>query len=373
MRSLAGCEMLAVPVALAGDAGALVVIDRVDDLRTVVARSDPLSGDAQVRAAYDLAVAVESLHAAGQGHLGIGEWTVDVAADGSARLRGAAESSELDRTGARRDICAVASVIERIGDGHVDARIRETVTALNAGRAGLAAMIACTAGVLALPVSPTRVDGVARPRRLVGDMGLTARRQRTLRQRAGRPDGSSYVPRHAAAPARLDRRLFAAVVTIVLGALLAVAAFWPRDHAPLASVASRAWGSQDQVREPTWSSYLPALYDTRAEAFTSGDVDLLAQVFTTGSAQLRADVETIEALTSQKRTVKGFSPTVIEVVSIDVSGEIATAVVRDEIKPFEIVDSSGTSMPVDGRAASTSTLMLHRVDGVWLIDSAQRS
>lgn len=429
LGELAECEFIARPVALASDEGALVAIDRIEPGWGVLARSGRVDGDAQVRAAHGLATAVDVLHAAGYAHGGIGEWTIDLTPAGELRLRGAAEAvGELDRAGARRDICAVVAAIERIGGDAADPRIAATLTALSAGRAGLAELIAVTAKILGIEppvawraeappagrrphgavagVRPTsggrpHVDGRHTHDVVSGLRGgprpalrqLREPRQhrdpREVRQRGEsrearlwlRASSASAQPRRAprhAAPAGHDRRGLVAMGMLVVGIALAIVAIWPREGPPTAAATAVAPGlSEDRSTEgtanPSWATYLPALYDTRAEAFSAGDQDLLAQVYTPGSPQLRADAETIAALQSQQREVHGFAPTIIEVYDVQIAGNAATVLVRDEIAPFVIVDAAGSEMPVDGRAAAMTTLTLQEIDGAWLIDTAQRA
>lgn len=360
---LGDCAQLAVPVALAGDAGALLSIDAASAERAPVARAGTLAPDALLRAAYDLAIAVDAMHAAGFAHGGVGEWTVDVAADGSARLRGAAQATELDRTGARRDLCAVVALLERLAGGGVPGELGEMLIRLAAGRAGLAALIGLTGRLLGEP--PREPAAVDEPRR-------AARRTAA----APVPTAGRHAPRHSAGAER-DWRTLAAALALIVGVALGTSALWP-SAGSAARLAFTGAPPSSGASAPApvavdWAEHLSALYATRAEAFAAGDLDMLGQIYTPGSAQLRADADTIGALVSQNRTVQGFAPKLLSVEAVQEAGEWATVVVRDEIAPFTILDESGTPMPVAGRAAAVSTLTLQRVAGVWLIDDAQRA
>ncbi|WP_158716196.1 nuclear transport factor 2 family protein [Blastococcus sp. Marseille-P5729] len=388
LGELAESEFIARPVALASDDGALLAIDPVDPEWSPLARSDRLAADAQVRAAYGLASAVDVLHAAGYAHGGIGEWTVDLRPDGRLRLRGAAEAgAELDRSGARRDICAVVAAVEQIAGGVVDPRLTETLTALSAGRAGPAQPIAVTAAILQIepsgrPVGDQPADGGRRAPEIVASLRGPGR-QREPRELPPAPRGPRRpreprrTPRHAA-PAGTNGRTLVGAGMLVIGIVLAIVAIWPRERPPTDAASTITTASSEnpstaRIANPDWSTYLPALYETRAEAFTAGDADLLAQVYTPGSAQLRADAETIAALESQEREVRGFAPAIVEVYDVQVDADTATVLLRDEIAPFVIVDATGTEMPVEGRAAAMTTLTMRQVDGAWLIDTAHRA
>lgn len=381
LGELPECDFLARPVALASDEGALVAIDPVSPEWSPLARSTPLATDAQVRAAYGVATAVDCLHAAGYAHGGIGEWTVDLNRDGDLRLRGAAEAvGELDRVRARRDICAVVEVVERIGGGTADLRIAETLTALSAGRAGLAELIAVTAAALQIEPTAARPPGADPPlRRRAHEVVAGVRTEGRSRIAPGTrpPNRRDHAPRHAA-PSGGDGRRLAAVAMLVLGVFLAAFVLWPREQVAVSQAAPSAAASSASPRSGEdgtidWTDYLPALYETRAEAFSTGNDDLLAEVYAPGSPQLRADAETIAALESQQRVVQGFAPTVLEVYDVQVDGDAATVRLRDEIGPFVIVDATGTEMPVEGRKAEMTTLTMRQIDGTWLIDTAHRA
>lgn len=174
-------------------------------------------------------------------------------------------------------------------------------------------------------------------------------------------------PRHAAVTAKADRRVVGVILALVIAAVLAAVVLWPTDRAPERPASGSAAG------EPAWQQHVAGLYDVRAEAFRNGDADLLAQVYTKDSRQLRADLETIESLVAQDRTVVGFAPALLEVVSVAESADAVVVVVRDKIEPFSIVDPTGTRMPVAGRAPAQATLTLHHSGGAWLIALAERA
>lgn len=389
LGELAESEFIARPVALASDEGALVAIHPAEADWQPLARSDRLTADAQVRAAYGLASAVDTMHAAGYAHGGIGEWTIDLQRDGRLRLRGAAEAvGELDRVRGRRDICAVVAAVEQIGGGAADPRLTETLTALSAGRAGLAALIDVTSSILQIEQDVRAVrgessDGGRRTPEIAAGLREPGRRRqpprapRPVARGTRRPREPRHTPRHAA-PSGVDGRALAGVGTLVIGIVLAIVAIWPRERPPTDAASTITTAPSENpgsagLASPDWLTYLPALYDTRAEAFTAGDADLLAQVYTPGSAQLRADAETIAALESQQREVRGFAPAIVEVYDVQVDADTATVLLRDEIAPFVIVDATGTEMPVEGRAAVMTTLTMRQVDGAWLIDTAHRT
>lgn len=174
-------------------------------------------------------------------------------------------------------------------------------------------------------------------------------------------------PRHAAAPADGEPRLVIGVLVLLAVVLLAAVAV------PGSGGAQQARLTALVQPEPLWSARLTQLYAVRAEAFSSGDTQLLREVYTIDSPQLRADLDTVEILLVQQRSVVGFAPTLLEVVSVSQSTTSAVVVVRDEIEPFAVVDLSGTRLPVAGRAATESTLTLQYVDGDWLIATAERA
>lgn len=177
------------------------------------------------------------------------------------------------------------------------------------------------------------------------------------------PPPARRTPRHAVASAEMDRRVVAVLVAMLAAALLAGVLLWPASPPPDGSPAPAAG----------WDARLAELYDARAEAFASGDSAALAEVYTLDSRQLRSDTETIESLAAQQRSVVGFVPRLIEVESVQESAEVAVAVVRDEIRPFTIVDESGAELTVAGRAPSRVVLQLRRVGGSWLLVDATRT
>lgn len=176
-------------------------------------------------------------------------------------------------------------------------------------------------------------------------------------------------PRHAAPTAQADRRLVGAILALALAAVVLTVLLWPVDRG------SRSAGPASGTTSPEadWAQRLEELYAVRAQAFRTGQSSLLRQVYTLDSHQLRADLETIESLAGQQRTVVGFAVTLIEVVEVSLTDGSAVAVVRDEIKPFTILDASGTGMPVAGRSPARTTLTLQQVDGAWLIAVAERT
>lgn len=183
------------------------------------------------------------------------------------------------------------------------------------------------------------------------------------RLRAGRAS-----PRHAAVSIEADRRIIGGVIALIVAAVVAGVALWPAGGS-----GRQAGMSTIGVDEPSWEQRLAKLYDVRAEAFAVGDVDLLGQVYTPDSRQLRADLETIESLGAQQRTVVGFAPALIAIESVSETSSTAVLVVRDKIEPFVIVDKTGTEMQVAGRASSLTTFTLRRIGEAWLIATAERS
>ncbi|SNS08092.1 Serine/threonine protein kinase [Geodermatophilus saharensis] len=132
------------------------------------------------------------------------------------------------------------------------------------------------------------------------------------------------------------------------------------------------------AEEPDWTAVLTALYERRAEAFGTGDADLLAEVYTADSPLLTADRAYLAALDAAGEVLRGFRPTVAEVAVTGVAGGDGTVRVQllDSWPECAVVSAAVPDGPVlrteAGRAPARVEMVLVPGPSGWRIGSAGR-
>ncbi len=132
----------------------------------------------------------------------------------------------------------------------------------------------------------------------------------------------------------------------------------------------------EPVTAQEWAGVLSGLYGLRAEAFGSASPELLADVWVDGSAQRAADEGHARALAGAGERLRGFAPTVADVVVLSVTPEQAELRVIDSWAGYEVVDVGHPGGPAlrtePARASTTVRVVLARAADGWRMASAER-
>ncbi|MGY1713957.1 serine/threonine-protein kinase [Geodermatophilus sp. SYSU D01106] len=127
-----------------------------------------------------------------------------------------------------------------------------------------------------------------------------------------------------------------------------------------------------------WTAVLVALYDRRAEAFTTGDTALLDGVYTADSPLLAADRASLAALAAAGEALRGFEPAVtgVEVAGPPAAdGQVRVGLV-DSWPAYTVVpaaDPGGPALRTEpGRAPAEVAMVLVPGPEGWRIGSAGR-
>jgi len=104
----------------------------------------------------------------------------------------------------------------------------------------------------------------------------------------------------------------------------------------------------------------------RSAAWAEGDVAALRELYVAGSHTGRRDARMLAAYVDRGLHVVGLATQVLALDVLDESADELTVRVTDRIVGGVVTgDAGGTPLPRD--RASTRTLTLRRVDGVWLM------
>jgi len=104
----------------------------------------------------------------------------------------------------------------------------------------------------------------------------------------------------------------------------------------------------------------------RSAAWAEGDVAALRELYVAGSQTGRADARMLAAYVDRGLHVVGLATQVLALEVLDESADQLTVRVTDRIVGGVVTgETGGTPLPRD--RASTRTLALRRVDGVWLM------
>lgn len=108
----------------------------------------------------------------------------------------------------------------------------------------------------------------------------------------------------------------------------------------------------------------------RATAWADGDVAALRDLYVAGSPTGRADARMLSAYVERGLRVEGLATQVLALEVINESADSLTVKVTDRLAGGDVVgESVSRRLPRD--RATTRTLVLKRVEGVWLVASAQ--
>ncbi len=104
----------------------------------------------------------------------------------------------------------------------------------------------------------------------------------------------------------------------------------------------------------------------RSAAWADGDVTALRELYVDGSQTGRADARMLGAYADRGLRVAGLATQVLALEVLDESADELTVRVTDRVVGGVVTgETGGTPLPRD--RASTRSLALRRVDGVWLV------
>lgn len=125
-----------------------------------------------------------------------------------------------------------------------------------------------------------------------------------------------------------------------------------------------------------WIALLSVLYERRAAAFGTGAAPLLDGVFTADSPQLAADAAEVSRLVAAGQVLRGFAPSVLEILDVSVGGDLARLQITDEFGAYETVPAGNPQAAAlagnPGRGPATVAMTLVRTGDGWRIEIAQR-
>jgi hypothetical protein len=126
-----------------------------------------------------------------------------------------------------------------------------------------------------------------------------------------------------------------------------------------------------------WRRLVEELYARRAQTFAIDAPELLGGVYTPGSPHRATDEAHVTALADAGETVRGFTPTVVEVTGVSVEGDRAVVDLTDRWSAYEVVATDSWNggpalRTASGRPATAVRMVLLRMPDGWRIDSAER-
>jgi hypothetical protein len=122
-----------------------------------------------------------------------------------------------------------------------------------------------------------------------------------------------------------------------------------------------------------WRAMVGDLYGRRAEAFAAPWAADLGSVYSPASPLRAADAQHARQLASAGEALRGFTPEVVAVTAVDVSGDRAQLDVVDRRPAHEVVAADGTTVrSFPARADTDVRLVLVRTADGWRIESAER-
>jgi hypothetical protein len=131
----------------------------------------------------------------------------------------------------------------------------------------------------------------------------------------------------------------------------------PASPSSAPSADTPATGARDILAD--WDS-------RRSAAWADGDVTALRELYVDGSQTGRADARMLGAYADRGLRVVGLATQVLALEVLDESADELTVRVTDRVVGGVVTgETGGTPLPRD--RASTRSLALRRVDGVWLV------
>ena len=148
--------------------------------------------------------------------------------------------------------------------------------------------------------------------------------------------------------------------------------------APEAAVPDAAVPDDVTASAPTsadgWRPVVVALYQRRAQAFSTGAASLLGDVYAPGSPALAADVQAMGELAAAHREVRDFAPAVTSIDGATVSGDTAELRLADRLPSYAVVDADGAVVSaIPGRDAQEVRMTLVRTVAGWRIRAVVRT
>jgi hypothetical protein len=153
----------------------------------------------------------------------------------------------------------------------------------------------------------------------------------------------------------------------------------PVTSAPTASTAPRDDAPRDDApgSPAEWRALVADLYERRAAAFATADPAGLADVYLDGSPQLAADERFVSSLAAAGETLRGFSPSVVDLTAVEGDGRRVQVHLVDRWPAHEVVAAEAVDGPAlrssAGRPETAVRMLLVRTGDGWRIESAERT
>ena len=132
----------------------------------------------------------------------------------------------------------------------------------------------------------------------------------------------------------------------------------------------------EPVTAEEWSAVVSGLYGIRAQAFATASAGLLGDVWADGSPQRAADEAHARSLAGAGERLRGFAPTVADVVVVSRASDRVELRLSDGWAAYEVVDvDRPEGAPVRAEPARPVTpvrVVLVRTPAGWRLESAQR-
>jgi hypothetical protein len=148
----------------------------------------------------------------------------------------------------------------------------------------------------------------------------------------------------------------------------------PRERTPPAEESSPADRHDPPTSAQGWAEVVADLYGRRAAAFAAGSAQVLTDVYAPGSALCDADVEHVGDLAQARELLRGFTPSVVRVDSVVVTGDRVEVVLVDRWAEYDVVAAGAPDGPAlrtePGRAESIVRMALVLTPDGWRIDGA---
>jgi hypothetical protein len=142
---------------------------------------------------------------------------------------------------------------------------------------------------------------------------------------------------------------------------------------PPAAVPLAADRRETPAAAEEWRAVVADLYGRRADAFAAPWAADLESVYTQASPLRAADEQHAQELASAGEALRGFTPEVVAVHAVDVSGDRAQLDLVDRWPAHDVVAADGTALRSSPERADTAVrLVLIRTGDGWRIDSAER-
>ncbi|RBY79318.1 serine/threonine protein kinase [Blastococcus sp. TF02-09] len=125
-----------------------------------------------------------------------------------------------------------------------------------------------------------------------------------------------------------------------------------------------------------WAAVVTGLYGTRAQAFATASAELLDAVWADGSPQRAADEAHARSLAAAGERLRGFAPTVADVVVVSRSADRVELRLSDGWAAYEVVAADRPDGPAvrtePARPVTPVQVVLVRDPAGWRLESAQR-